>query len=302
MKIFIPKDMVEDKAVDDYDIGVYCSLQVYTRNKDFNTYCVSWASISTIIYDTIDITVKIRTSITDALQHLIDYGILNVIEKKQQHLLVSKIEPDFTSQFITIDYSEFKKIMSSNVGHKMKMLRYYLKFISTLNWNQIILVNDESKKGIIGDCSLKHLSKLMNISENTVINVVQKLEKLKLIYVFRSDYYWYKGNDIQIPVNIYGRFKDKEYIFTYAKQVEEELKQKKRSNSQDGNNGRKLFQMYYWLIKGKKYSDDEIQLIYDHIKEHNDKMNEFYNNSDDEKYLKKIKDMSIFENFNFLIK
>lgn len=302
MKIFIPKDMVEDKTINDYDIGVYCALQAYTRNKDFDVHYVNWALIASVMYDTINISIKIRVGITDALQRLINKEIINIIESQQQHLLVNKIEPDFTSQFITIDYNEFKKIMCSTIGQKMKMLRYYLKFISTLNWNQTVLIDGENRKGIIGDCSLKHLSKLMDVSENTVISIIQKFENLQLIYVYRSEYYWHNGNDVWFPVNIYGRYEDKEYIIIHAKKIEEGLKRKKKLKAHGGNNGRKLFQMYYWLTKGKEYSNDEVQLIYDHIKEHNDKMNEFYNKTGENKYLDKIKDVSIFEKYDFIIK
>jgi len=61
--------------------------------------------------------------------------------------------------------------------------------------------------------------------------------------------------------------------------------------------------MYVQLLKGSdKYSEYDIKTIYDYVVSENKKYERLYEKDGHEDYLEKIRDVNIFEKYNFIKK
>lgn len=73
-------------------------------------------------------------------------------------------------------------------------------------------------------------------------------------------------------------------------------------NYNNANQKRRLAQMYQHICKGKydDYSEDEIIAVYNYVLSENKKYEELYDKTQYDGYLDKIRDIDVFEHFNFL--
>lgn len=215
-------------------------------------------------------------------------------------LAVDKSKEKYTYLFQT----DIDKIMKSSISTKLQLFRYYVFLMDSINTKTtVLLVDGKSKNNVIGHQTQESLSAISGLSTRTIIRYNELLEKLNVIYVCRSDDFKLdeKGLVSQFP-NVYGRYVNMEYIKKYAKDYKEykgSYKQvQKRKN--ETNDNRKLAQEYNWLCKGSKYTNDEIIRIYNYIMQNNKKYEALYDKEGNEDYLSKIKDLSVFDNYDFL--
>ena len=106
--------------------------------------------------------------------------------------------------------------------------------------------------------------------------------------------------------NVYGRPEDKIYIDAFA------INQQKYKNSyryvenniKKANDKRRFAQIYNQIYKNNdsKYSQEEIQQVYEYVLQENHKYEALYKKNNDETYLEKIRDVQIFNKYDFLIK
>lgn len=215
-------------------------------------------------------------------------------------LVVDKSKEKYTYLFQT----DIDKIMKSSMSTKLQLFRYYVFLMDSINTKTtVFLVDGKSKNNVIGHQTQESLSAISGLSTRTIIRYNELLEKLNVIYVCRSDDFKLdeKGLVSQFP-NVYGRYVNMEYILKYAKDYKEfkgSYKQvQKRKNKTNDN--RRLAQEYNWLCKGSNYEDDEIVRIYAYIVQNNKKYEALYDKEGNEDYLNKIKDLSVFDNYDFL--
>lgn len=104
--------------------------------------------------------------------------------------------------------------------------------------------------------------------------------------------------------NIYGRFKDLEYIkqFAHSQQKHYESYRYVKNNDNKANSKRKFAQMYQQLLKGggENYTEKEIINIYNYVISENKKYERMYEKSKYEEYLDKIRDTDIFDKYDFI--
>ena len=106
--------------------------------------------------------------------------------------------------------------------------------------------------------------------------------------------------------NVYGRPIDKIYIDTYATNLQKYKSSYRyiEHNIEEANKKRRLAQMYNQICKGNdsNYSEDDIKEVYTYIFQQNLKYESLYNKKNDSTYFEKIRDISVFEKYNFIIK
>lgn len=95
-----------------------------------------------------------------------------------------------------------------------------------------------------------------------------------------------------------------EYVEAFANNQKEYKKSYRyiKNNQEITNNKRRLAQMYQQLLKGKreKYTEKQITDIYKYVISENQKYERMYEKNKCEEYLDKIRDVDIFEKYEFI--
>jgi hypothetical protein len=270
-------------------------------------YHITMDSLLFAIYHDKCIGLKIRKNVYSAINSLLQnkYLVGEKISKDSFILNYSSLNVDTTKEKYTVlEIGEMRKIMESQYKNRLQVFRYYIFLVDSINSKiSVYLENGELKNNVIGNQTQEYLSSVSGLSTRTIIRYNSMLEELCVIYVSRADDFTVndKGEISQLP-NVYGRYTDKDYIKKYSKDYGQYKSghRQVQAKKQEANDNRKLAQKYHWLCKGHKYPDDEIIKIYSYIVKSNKKYEALYDKEGYEDYLNKIKDLSVFDNYDFL--
>lgn len=308
--LLIPKSISDNNEYSNYSIAAYCLLQELSVPNQLSIQCVTCNQL--VFYLTGEVSQQ-RNKITDYIKcgiiELIDNGVITKLEEFSKHyildcknLWINSSQGNFTKIF----FSEIQQIFSIKNINQFLLLRYFITLMGTLSGNiTAYLENGEYKNCVVGNFTIDYLAQLSGISNRSVIEYNKILEKHKLIYIYRQkDFIFEEDNSIRQLTNVYGRYDDSEYIDMFAKnqkQYKDSYKYRK-NNHERANNKRKLAQMYQQLLKGKgkKYTEQEIWDIYNYVIDENKKYERMYEKNGYEDYLDKIRDVEIFNKYDFL--
>lgn len=306
----IPKSISDNKEYSNYAVTVYCLLQELSVPTQLSVQCVTCNQL--VFYLTGD-TSQQRNRITDyikcGIRELVDNNVIRKIEEFSKHyildcqnLWIDSLQGNFTK----IYFEEIQTIFSVKSINQFSLLRYFIFLIGTLSGKiTVYLENGEYKNCVVGNFTIEYLSHLSGLGKRTVIEYNKILEDNHLLYIYRQkDFIFEEDNSIRQLPNVYGRYCDSEYVDNFAinqQQYKDSYKYRK-NNHEIANTKRKLAQMYLQLIKGKgeKYTEREIADIYNYVLEENKKYKRMYEKNKYEDYLDKIRDVSIFEKYEFL--
>ncbi len=270
-------------------------------------YHITIDSLLFAIYHNKCVGLKIRKNVYSAINSLLENKCVDgeKISKDSFVLNYRSLNVDTAKEkYVVLEIAEMRRIMESQYKNKLQVFKYYIFLMDSINSKiNVFLESGKSKGNIIGQQTQEQLSSVSGLSTRTIIRYNAILEELNVIYVCRSDDFAIdeKGILSQFP-NVYGRYIDREYIQKYAQDYKLYKKGYKQVQKKKGetNDNRKLAQKYYWLSRGHQYSDDEISRIYDYVIQNNKKYESLYNKEGNEDYLNKIKDLSVFDNYDFL--
>lgn len=308
--LLIPKSISDNKEYSNYAVTVYCLLQELSVPTQLSVQCVTCNQL--VFYLTGD-TSQQRNRITDyikcGIRELVDNNVIRKIEEFSKHyildcqnLWINSLQGNFTK----IYFEEIQTIFSVKSINQFSLLRYFIFLIGTLSGKiTVYLENGEFKNGVVGNFTIEYLARLSGLGERTVIEYNKILEKKHLIYIYRQkDFVFEEDNGIRQLPNVYGRYCDVEYVDNFAKNQKQykESYNYRKNNHEKANAKRKLAQMYLQIKKGKgeKYTEREILDIYHYVLEENKKYERMYEKNKYEDYLDKIRDVSIFEKYEFL--
>lgn len=306
--LFIPNNIMSNQF-SNFAIATFCSLQSLVVPIKSKSYCTNANQLLYRIVNDIDCFKNRRKLdyIKCGLNELIENKVINSIyEIKGNYILdCSNLWIDTNnSNYIIITFNEVIKIFEIENVNNFSLLRYYIYLIGTIsNKITVYLEDGQYKNHVIGNFTIEYLSQLTGISKRTIIEYNKILEDNKLIYINRqNDFVIDEGNNIKQLPNVYGRFKDIQYIDTFAnnqKKFKESYKYVK-NNIEKINNKRRLAQKYQQLLKGggKSYTKEEIQEIYIYVINENKKYYNTYDKTKNENILDKIRDVQIFKQFD----
>lgn len=308
--LLIPKSISDNKEYSNYAVTVYCLLQELSVPSQLPIQCVTCDQL--VFYLTGDISQR-RNKISDyircGIRELTDNGIVQKIDEFSKHYILdcNNLWIDSSQgNFTKIYFNEVQKIFSIKNINQFSLLRYFILLIGTLSGKITVYLSDgEYKNCVVGNFTIEYLSQLSGISERTIIEYNKLLEKKKLIYIYRQkDFVFEEDNSIRQLPNVYGRYRDSEYIDNFAKNQKQykDSYSYRKNNHEKANKKRKLAQMYLQLKKGRgeKYTEREILDIYHYVLEENKKYERMYEKDKYEDYLEKIRDVDIFQKYNFL--
>lgn len=306
----IPKSISESREYSDYALTVYCLLQELSVPSQLPIQCVTCNQL--VYYLTGEVSQQ-RNRITDYVK----CGINELEEKKiiikqkevSKHYILDcyNLWIDTNSgNFTKIYFNEVQQIFKIKNVNNFTLFRYFVFLMGTLVGEvTVYLVNGEYKNGIVGNFTIDYIAEKVGISTRSAIEYNKILEKEKLLYVYRQkDFVIDEENNIKSLSNIYGRYCDMEYIETFANN-QKEYKQSyryKKNNQEISNSKRRFAQMYQQLLKGKgeNYTENEILDIYHYVIKENQKYERMYEKNKCEDHLNKIRDVHIFDQYEFL--
>lgn len=294
-----------------YSIAVYCILHTLCIPTQTYHQCITQQQIEFYLTGQLSGRRRMSDYIRCGLNELIDNGIIIKEDETQKHYILdcSKLWIDTNKiKFTSITFAEVRKIFQIENVNNFLLLRYFILLMGTISSSiTVFLHNGENKNRVVGNISIEYLSNLSGISERTIIEYNKLLENNELLYVYRQkDFILDDKKGVKSLSNIYGRVCDIEYINRYAQNQKEHQKSYKhlKSDNEKANNKRRLAQMYIQILKGKdkNYSKKDILDVYKYVVSENSKYKNMYEENRYSGYMEKIRDLTIFDKYDFIKK
>lgn len=268
ISIYVPQDLVRDQACSNFDITVWFAVAILANHLSIEGILVDAAAVAYQIKNSAGYTRNMTSDVAESLRTLIEFGYLNGQRADNKHYEILRSTYDFSNYkyHVKISVEDFRRIMRAYT-RPYTLLRYYLLFLSTINYQT--------------KCSFwsnESLAEILNNSTTTVSNCFVALEKMHLIYIYR-------GMNIS---NTYGRYEDKDEIIAFGKSRSDGS----RHISLRSSIKRRMTQMYNQVKKGRKYDDTTMAELFEYCQNVNDQEMEMAENQTG--YEPNFYDLSIF--------
>lgn len=304
MQLFLNQDYCLKSSP--HALAAYCALRMLLT-KQQPTICTSAEILSYQLFKNFKYSKHTTEYIRGGIKELMNNGIIIQTDSRKNYmvldcskLLLSSSQEKFT--IVTDD--EIAKIFSVQNVNNYILLKYFITLVWSFSSKISVVVNEKTKRRVIGNSAISYISRIADISEQSIYDYNSILEHAKLIYVFRpTDMVPVKKQDeFKRRTNIYGRFEDKDYVEKYAKDVITAEFGTGNTWSPDlsANERRRLSQIYNRIMAGygDKYSMDEINSVYNFVLLENKRYEELYETTGSADYLNKVRDLSVFEKYD----
>ncbi|WP_143452702.1 hypothetical protein [Konateibacter massiliensis] len=314
LQLFIPEKIYNSQTYSTYAIATYCAIKALC-NSSINHHCLTPYQIT--YYLTMDKkpTKRMIKYIKTGLDELIENRVV-IHEGSYQTCYFLNCDSIWfdteKERFTIISFNEVQIIFKAKNVNCFLLLKFCVFLIGTISASiEVYLDAHQSKTRVVGNLTIDFIAEKSGISIRTVIEYTKILEELGLLYVNRqNDFVIDDKNNIKQLSNVYGRPCDKEYIDIFASN-QQKYKSSYRyiqKNINTVNNNRRFAQMFNQLKKSNenneknKYSNGEIQDIYNYVVSENKKYELLYEKNKYEEYLEKIRDTDIFNKYDFIRK
>jgi hypothetical protein len=190
------------------------------------------------------------------------------------------------SYYSVINDDYIKELLSSDLKYKIDIIRFYCYLTTTLT-------KSGDKMGV-GFTSYEAMSEDIGISRQTISKYMDKLEELRIIYIYRSTDAICIDNIARNIPNAYGDIVNKDKILNVGRSYEENygvnakhIKNTKKSSSRSASIKYNILKNDLITTGEIRYKKEELKEIYKTLVKHNERY----------EYDKSLqKDLSIFEN------
>lgn len=307
--LLIPEKLIFDNTFSNYSLAVYCVLRTLSQPTRLPIQCITQEQVEFYLTGQLSNRRRMSDYIKCGINELVENHIIEKNDIVQKHFILDCTDlctNESQEHFVIITFEEVRKIFNVENINNFLLLKYFCSLIWTISSKiTVYLDNGEYKNRVVGNFTIDYLSELSGIGVRTIIEYNKILEKIGLIYIYRQeDFVLDKENNIKRLNNIYGRTSDIEYITTFAKNQQKyyESYHYLENNNKKANTKRRLAQMYQQLLRGggKDYTEKDITEIYNYVIEENQKYERMYEKNKCEDYLDKIRDINIFDKYEFL--
>lgn len=302
--------MYKSSQISSYGLAAYCAIKSIPYLEETKEAYINMELLAYQLTQNIHCPRKFMEKIKIGFDELLKNKIVDIINERARHIVidVSKLHVNTSvANFTVLEYNEILRIFKIDSYNTFSLLRYFTFLMGTISSSIEVWLNQyQHKNNVVGNLTISSLSKLSGISTRSIIEYNKVLEDTGLLYVCRPNDVILDSDSgtIRRMVNVYGRPVDKVYIDHFS------LKQKQYENSYSysvkgskaSNMKRRFAQMYIQLSKGndKSYSKQDIADVYTYVLAENQKYEKLYSESHYDEYLKKIRDDSVFEKYDFL--
>lgn len=247
--LYISNEVIRDENLTDEAIIVYVFLQVLTYSPNYDSVTFSVSQIVDQAYGEVH-SHSINNKVKNALIEIINNGYLDIKQESLQWWRVFMSSYKVQAQgYVPVDADAIRKILDEeDLRNRPTIVRYYLLLLST--------IHTKSKVGIYDQDWFRNV---LDVSKQTLSKYTRILEKLELIYVYRSAF-----SDIS---NTYGRFCDKELV-----EIEGDKRSKGHEAHENANSKRRYVAMYRSFLNGKEYDIDTLKKIYSVMQDRNNEL------------------------------
>lgn len=312
MNLFLNKEIYSFPNLSVYGISVYTALMSLITNEEMYKVCTTPEILCYRLTGTMNNPRRLIDSIRIGLEELLSNSYIIIQEKSKRHYVLdcSKLFLDIEKDFFTvITYKEVLKIFQIKNKNSFLLLSYFIHLMGTISSSIDVWVDAyQHKNRVVGNLTIDYLADLSGISERSVIEYNKILENAGILYIYRQKDFLVnqQSGEITTLPNVYGRPLDKMYVDAFALNQQKNRESYKwiNNNIKKTNTKRRLAQMFIQLSKGngEKYSKDDCLEIYKYVISENKKYENMYKKNGKKQYLKKIRDISIFNKYNFVPK
>lgn len=338
-EIFLNKELVTENKLTQDGVLAYIALRIiYNTNNTVDYISVNRLVFTLIgendceksLYDALQRGIYEL----DGKEHISIRKDLSTTKSSEFIMDLSKLHLDTSKETFVIVYNDeiYKLLTCKELMYKrIKMVKYFVALISTFDNSKgmAVLENMPNLQGKIGHMTQSYISTQADNSERTCQRYNAILVDMKMIYVYKSDDYICleneSGNNSLVQINnCYSRYSDREVCKQYASNYENfygtehkiVIAKKKKTQA---NKNRGLAQIYVQICNGNTdYSKEKIIEVYKYISNMNksiqDQIDEKYQQEyyqrkgalsySDKAYVEKLegklREVSIFEQFDFL--
>ena len=332
-KIYLKNELVTGDTLTPDGVLAYIALRkimdesAVIRGKESTLDCIS---VNRIAYSLIGMMKKYDKAFSDALikgvYELVDRNILTIIQPYQNEWIL-----DFQNMYLNTEIDKYtiiiadevKKILSINgqMKRNISMLKYFVALVSTFDWSDSM-----KSQGTMPDLQGKlthmpqdYIADQAGISVKTCRRYNDILVDYKVIYIYKSNDKIKFDDSLKQINNCYSRYEDRELCRLYASNYESAMGYqhkivKTRKKKEQADNNRRLAQIYNRICEGygDSYDNATIRDVYLYVQN----MNKYIQSEIDKKYRQKymtesdkvwveklkskLRDMSVFEQFDFL--
>lgn len=155
---------------------------------------------------------------------------------------------DNSDFYVDVDVEELQKIYSLNDADKYRLARFYVLLCSLI-----------TGKNSVGQWDLNTLSLKSHLSIPTIREYRKKIQQLELIDF--ADVLFVNDNGHFFPI-LFSKWANRQLLH---KKIERLKKKNTFIPRKQYADGRSLWQKYYWMKQGKKYSEQEAKQIYIYV-------------------------------------
>lgn len=283
--IFLEKKMVLNKELTDEGMLAYVAIMSYTNK--------CRRPIELLLYDGLGYEVSeivnnknIIDAIKVGIKNLVDLDLIKVLSRNDRGLLtdvsslyfsISKKDELF-SYYLEIYREEVLKIINGGMKFKIKVLRYFICVMSTINHSSSF-GDMNNRCNNVGNTTIQNLAEISQMSQESVMVYNKWLEENGLLFIQRSDKRLINTSGVIIKqfVNVYGRPSDQSTIINFQSKVEKRYENKNaklQSNFTSGslmtNNNRRITALLNQIKQGKEYPVPILEEVLQHCRDYND--------------------------------
>lgn len=249
--LYVSNEVIRDEHLSDEAIVVFLFLQVLTYSPNYESVTFNISQVVDQAYGEVN-SHSINYKVKNALKEIISNGYLDITQESSQWWRIFMTSYRVQDQgYVAVDADSVRKILDEeDLRNRPTIVRYYLLLLSTIH-----------TKTKVGTYDQDWFCELLHVSKQTLSKYTKILEKLKLIYVYRSA--------LTTVSNTYGRFDDKEFI-----DIEGSKRSKGREAHENANAKRKYVAMYRSFLDGKEYDRETLNEILKAMKARNAELEE----------------------------
>lgn len=311
-QLWLSENIYKSDNISFYGIAAYCAIKTLLLNEEVKTICTTPDILVYQLTHNIHPTRRFYEQVKTGYNELLQNNIIKKIDSSGKYDVLDCSDLFITGSneyFTIITNEELLKIFQQKNTNTFLLLKYFIYLIGTISSSIDVYIDaTQHKCRVVGNLTIGYLSKISGISERSIVEYNKILEDIGLLYIYRHNDFLINSNNGEIKkiVNAYGRPEDKKYIDSFAINQEKYKKSHKymENNIVEANNKRRLAQMYNQICKNNdsKYSEEDIKRVYAYVLQENHKYEVTYKNNNNKTYLKKIRDVRVFDKYNFITK
>lgn len=297
------KEIFCKRNLSGYELAIYCVLLSLLKPDDYILY-VHTEMIEMEVTNSTTIPKRLISMIKESLASLIEKLSLTVIEvsknKKKYILDCRSLYIADNEPYISITTQELRKILDIENVNNFILLKYFVSLIEIINDSKESKYEAEKRDIQCKSISIQTISEVTHLNPKTIFEYNRALEIAELLYIDQKNYVSVSkcSSERFYRMNVYKRNNENdttvinEYSYQNCTCIDS-----KRNFS---NYKRKMSQRYNQINKGKgeKYSDLEINEVYQYILSENQKYIRMYEKDKNAEHLSKIRSVEVFEDLD----